>query len=214
MLALASLTRETVVLLAAGMLLSRVVRLLRPAAAPRPWAAAAWALAALLPFLAWRQIVATLWLDTPQAHGVAHNIGWPLLGIAQAFLANLFNHAVGAARAPPTALLRLTSLVGMVMILWAARQAARAALLARGVAGASGLALGWLALLALMLLLTAGGPWVEPTSFFRAFTEFWVVGWVLTGLAGPARRTRPGVFAALMLPAFLGVWELSWVQLR
>jgi hypothetical protein len=54
-------------------------------------------------------------------------------------------------------------------------------------AGAGALAAGWLPVIALMSLLTAGGPWVDRNAYFRAFTECYVVGCLVLGLRPPAR---------------------------
>ena len=212
MLALASLTRETAILVAAGMLALRLFQLTWPQGARRDWWAAFWALAAVVPFLVWRQIVIGLWQNAPQAHGVAQNIGWPLLGLTQTLVANLLNHTVGAARAPTSRLIRLTALLGIGLIIWACTRTVQACRAAHRTPEAAALVLGWLALLVLMMLLTAHGPWVEPTAFFRAFTEFWVMGWILIGLM-KLSPIQPWVLAA-QLPALAGIWELCWIQLK
>jgi hypothetical protein len=72
---------------------------------------------------------------------------------------------------------------------------------------AAGLAAGWLLVLGLMSVLTAGGPWVEPAAYFRAFTECWLVGWCLVGVAGAWPR-RFGWLAAVAAPLFLRNVEL------
>ncbi len=213
MLALASLTRETAILVAAGMLALRLYQLARPQGVRRDWQAAAWAFAAVLPFLAWREILLGLWQNAPQAHGVAQNIGWPLLGLMQSLLANLLNYTVGAARAPATRVVRITALLGIGLIVCTGARAFRARRMACQSPEASALMLGWLALLVLMALLTAQGPWVEPTASFRAFTEFWVLSWVLIGLTKLSPK-RPSWLFAGMLPALLGIWELCWIQLK
>lgn len=208
LMALATLTRETAILIAAGIALGEAWAALRRR---RDAAPAAWAVAALLPFLAWRQAVEILWRDAPQAHGLAENAGFPLLGYAETVAAALLNRAIGAAARPRTGLLRWLTLMAAAWIGGFCAAIARAAWRNPGP-----LAIGVALLLALMSVLTANGPWVEPTAAFRAFSETWLAGWVLLACTGgaPRRPEAPWALAVLAAPVLLRNWELCLIQLR
>jgi hypothetical protein len=209
-LALASLTRETAILVTGGLFLVQAWAVLRPGTGARPWRAAACAAAALLPFLAWRQAVAALWHDAPQAHGLAENVGWPGFGFVETLLAAVFKHAIGAARSPPNSLVRSTTLWGLGAILLICVRTGRLVPAALRT-DAAGLMVGWLLVLALMSTLTANGPFVEPTAFLRAFTECWITGWVLIGLSGGA-VPRARWVAMVLVPLIVLNWKLCWSQ--
>lgn len=63
------------------------------------------------------------------------------------------------------------------------------------------LAAAWLPIVALMSMLSAAGPWVEPIAFLRAFTECWVVGCLL--LDADFVRSR---FAKPALATLIVIW--------
>jgi fluoride ion exporter CrcB/FEX len=214
LLTLATLTRETAILFAAGLLVASFLRAVRSPRNARQWREAAFVAASLLPFLIWRHVVATLWQDPPQAHGIAHNIGLPLLGLAQTILANISGHAIGLARIPGNLAKRLTALWSAAILIWFCIEAFRAAIsiISRN-DRALGLAAGWLLILCLMCLLTANGPWIEPAAWFRAFTECWLLGCILLGLAR-VRLPPPAWLAAAALPLLLRNFELCWLQVR
>jgi hypothetical protein len=210
-LALASLTRETAILVAGGLFVVQAFAVKPPRPGAPLWGAAGGAAAALLPFLVWRQEVAALWHDAPQAHGLAENVGWPGLGFVETLLANIFKRAIGAARSPPNGLVRLTTLWGLGAILLVCLRAVRVLPPALRTQEGAGLMLGWLLVLALMSTLTANGPFVEPTAFLRAFTECWITGWVLIGLSGGAAPRAKWV-AAVLVPLLVLNLKLCWSQ--
>ncbi len=211
LLAAATLTRETTVLLAVGLVVAGLWFLARPRGERRDWAAPCWAAAALVPVLAWQHHVGTAWGEAPQAQGTAHDVGWPLLGMMQTALANLLGHAVGLARQPRNLTSRLTVLLGLAILLWFCARALPACVAALRARRAAGIAAGWLLTLALMSLLTANGPWIEPSAYYRALTESWVLGWILLGLTGRA-PARPIWLALAAVPLLLRNWELCWIQ--
>jgi hypothetical protein len=206
LLALASLTRETAVLVACGLCAAAIFDIPRRRAA---WHAAVCAGAAVLPFLAWRYYVARACGESAQAQGVAHNAGWPLLGVAQTVLADVLNRAVGLAHRRRDATTRLSELLAIGLFAWFGARTSVG--LWRG--GDAGLAVGWLLLLALMSMLTANGPLVDSTGFFRALTEWWVVGWVLLGVTRAAPQ-RPGWLVLALGPLLLRTWMLCWIQTK
>jgi len=211
--AAATLTRETAILVIFGLLLSAAWRVARPRDGERPWPEAAWAAAALLPFLAWQHYVTMIWRDAPQGHGVAHNAGWPLVGITQTVLANLLGRAVGLAHAPRNLTSRATVLLSVIVLVWFCVRTVRACVPLARSSPQSRLAAGWLLVLALMTLLTANGPWIEPTAYFRAFTECWVLGWVMLGVAGRSPQRAAWLLVAC-IPLVLRNFELCWIQLK
>jgi len=213
MFALASLTRETAILVAAGILATQTWRLVRAARPQRDWCGAGYAAASLVPFLVWRHVVAVLCQETPQAHGIAQNAGWPLLGWAQTILASVLGAPVGFAPRARDLTMRATMLAGIGTITWFCSVTAVAAWRALQDHSAASLAVGWLFVLALMTLLTANGPFIDSTAFFRAFTECWVLGWVLIG-AAPAHLPRPAWMWAVAIPLIARNWELCWMQLH
>jgi hypothetical protein len=210
----ATLTRETAILVAAGLLIASLLRAMRLPRSGRQWRESACIAASMLPFFIWRNVVTTLWHDPPQAHGVDHNVGLPLLGLAQIVLANISGHAVGRARDPGNHLARFTALwsVSILVCFCLATFRTTLAIIARN-GLAVGPAVGWLLTLCLMCLLTANGPWIEPAAWFRAFTECWLLGWILLGLAR-VHLPPPAWLAAAALPLLLRNFELCWIQLR
>jgi hypothetical protein len=213
MVALASLTRETAILVAAGILVTQLWRLARPASAQRDWRGVGNAAASLVPFLLWWHFVVTLWQETPQAHGIAHNAGWPLQGWAQAILASVLGEPVGFAPRPRDLTMRATMLTGIGAITVFCVAATGAAWRVLQDRADAALAAGWLLVLALMSVLTANGPFIDSTAYFRAFTECWVLGWILLGAAS-IRLPRPAWMWAVALPLIARNWELCWIQLN
>ncbi len=211
--AAATLTRETSILVIAGLLLCAAWRLAWPRDGARRWREAAWATAALVPFLAWQRYVAVVWRDAPQGHGVAHNAGWPMVGIAQTVLANVLGRAVGLAHQPRNLMARATVLLSVIVLAWFCVRTARACVPRLSSPAVGGLAGGWLLVLALMTTLTANGPWVEPTAYFRAFTECWVLGWVMLGVAGGSPPRALWLLAA-GAPLMIRNFELCWTQVK
>jgi hypothetical protein len=212
LIALATLTRETAILAAGGIFLAEVWRAMRQRGLAT-WIRPILAGLALLPFFIWRHIVSGIWHSTPQAHGVAENVGWPLQGWTEAVLANVANRAVGAAAHPRDMVMRVYMLAGIALITLFCCSGVRASV--RGVRQTQqlGVALGWLLTLALMSVLTANGPWIDPTAFLRAFTECWVVGWILLGLAAES-MIMPRLAAVLLAFITLRNWQLCLVQLH
>ncbi len=209
-----TLTRETSILVIAGLALVSWWRVLRPGGEPRAWRAASWSTAALLPYLAWSHYVTTLWSTNPQAQAVAktvaHNMSWPLVGVTETALANLLGAAVGLAHQPRSVASRAIGLLGLAAMAWFSVLTARVCLATLRSPERGGLAAGWLLVLALISVLTADGPWIEPTAYYRAFTECWVLGWVLLGAAA---RAKPSLLAPWLPLAIVNI-AVCWIQLR
>jgi hypothetical protein len=211
LVALATLARETAILVAIGIALAQAWHTLR-APTPRGWKQVLLAAAAIAPFLIWREAVAALWHSAPQDHGLAHNAGWPFLGWAETAAANVMNRSIGEAAHPRTLIMRLTVLSSLALITAFSAYTVRASLKSLRDPTVAPQATAWLLVFALMSLLTANGPLVEPTAFFRAFSECWIVGWLVLGAAGDVWRI-PSVATAVALCLVLRNWQLCWVQL-
>jgi hypothetical protein len=110
---------------------------------------------------AWRNVLTHLWHRPFLATG---NFTWPLLGLFQAIGAALVLPRLGYA----AYVLGGIGFIVVFCILVAASNFKR---------WREPLVFGWFSLLGLMSVLSrVGGPWIEPISFFRAFTECYVVG--------------------------------------
>jgi hypothetical protein len=210
LLALACLARETAMLAACGLCAASLWQAWR-GQGRAGMHRAAWAALPLLPFLAWRHAVGVLWQATPQGFGVAHNAGFPLLGVAQTLCAQLLNRAVGAAAHPRDLTARLTNLAAICWLLWFCLRTGSTAIATVRRGAEPSLAAAWLCIAGLMSLLTAGGPWVELTAYARAFSECWVLGWVVLGAAAPR---RPVIMVLAAAPVLVRNWELCWVQVK
>lgn len=219
--ALATLTRETSILLFGGIFAHTLWRLLAlrfpaiPGAGPTLDEApggrgTGWllktvcCLLALLPFLIWRQVLTHHFNVSPQAQG-GGNMTWPFMGFLRMMAAQLRGGAASLeglmtqTSTPWTAhalfVALMTTLVqpfvlitaGGIMAMggWAAT---RLPIVIR--AGGGAVVCGWLVLAALMSLMSANGPWIDSTSYFRAFSEFWLLTCLLLGLAR-VRLPRP-----------------------
>ena len=205
---LASLTRETSILLLGGILCFEAAQAVRPAAAGQRWHRVLICGLALVPFLVWWDALRLIWDQSPQetiAHG---DVGWPFAGAAEMLRDTLtgvrrfapgpgMNAAIGAYLLGSAAWL-----LGFCAIV-----AARTPVVLR-VAGTGALAAGWLPIVALMSLLTADGPWIDQTAFFRAFTECYVVGCLVLAVR-PVPRWLTWLILAGGALAFLGAWVLT-----
>ena len=184
---LATLTRETSVLVLAGVLCFETIQTIRTAGGALRWHRVLICGLALAPFLLWQAALHLVWSRASQAG--TNNLGWPLLG-AVIMLRDTLTGAkqfVQPNRAILDAAVRAYVVVSAGWLLgFCAVVAARTPVVLR-LAGAGALAAGWLPVIALMSLLTAGGPWVDRNAYFRAFTECYVVGCLVLGLRPPAR---------------------------
>jgi hypothetical protein len=198
--ACAVLTRETTLPVFAGILVHVAFSRMQA----RNWRTVAACAAPFLPFAVWREVLAATLHEAPQANGVAHDLGWPFLGAARMLWACVIGTRSWASTVARNDVIRaIVLLTAPALLVFCAAVTTRIrAALAQGRLG--GIPLGWVLTAALMSLLTANGPWVEPEAYFRAFTECYVVGWLV--LAG-------GGFSAarLWVIATCGVeWVLIW----
>jgi hypothetical protein len=69
----------------------------------------------------------------------------------------------------------------------------------------------WLLLAAMISLLSAGGPWVEPAGYLRATTEFYVIGCLVLAAGGPITAFGRRVGPAPLALAGLAMVGCGWV---
>ena len=219
--AMASLTRETSSLMLAGMLLWSLVSCVRDfrlsqadrrvalAQAAIPILSAA---AALLPFLVWHAFLAVHWRDMVETAPLQANIGLPLVGVARRVALSISAMA-SPERLPLKA--RVASAYDLATIglfilgfsTWVGRSLAPCFRHSRHGA----IAAGWLAMMVLISLLSARGPWIDPTATFRAFSECWIVGCLLLSLND---RPPPRLVGLALVPLAWMNWSVCLTQLR
>jgi len=209
--ALATLTRETSILVLGGIVCFEIAGAARQAPGAGRWRRALLCGLSLIPLPLWWAVLHLAWSQLPRDADVAHDLGLPLLGVATMLRDTL----TGVRQLSPIpgldiglrafALGGAAWLLGFIAFVVMRTPAA----LRRPATGA--LAAGWLAVLALMSTLTARGPWVEPTAYFRAFTECYIVGYLVLG-----HQRAPRLLAGIMLiggaVASIGAWGLSFLQ--
>jgi hypothetical protein len=209
--ACAMLTRETTLLIFAGMILYDAARAW---AKGQSWQPVAIGALALVPYLAWREMLVAIWPVAGANGSITHDLGIPFAG----GLKMLFDCVTGArpwASTPvKNAILRAIVLFTATGVLAFCVVVARCvpACVRRGGA-LRGLVVSWVLIAGLMSLLTAGGPWVDPAGYFRAFTECYVVGCLLLGSTGWRTRHARSVAAAGGTIA-AAVWIYCTIQLR
>ncbi len=205
--AAATLTRETTVLILGGIACYETIHAVRAPDGAARWRRALICGLALVPFLVWQAALRLIVGDSPQ--GGTHDLTWPVLGAAVMLhdtLTGVRHYAPG--RSGLDALLRAYVLGSAGWLLgFCATVAARAPAVLR-MASVGALAAGWLPILALMSMLAAGGPWVDRTAYFRAFTECYVVGCLVLGLR-PVPRWLLWFLMAGGALAFFGAWGMA-----
>jgi hypothetical protein len=202
---LASLTRETAVLVLGGVFCLELWRSIRGVSAGGWWRVLLCGLA-MLPFLIWREALALLWGGAMQAAPVAENLGWPLAGAWGRLAEGLA--ALQHGQPAIAAAIRLYDLGSVVWLLGVCAAMATRLPAALRLDGSAVTAAGWLPVAALMSLLTAGGPWIDANGFFRAFTECFVVGCFVLATRPPSRWLAAVMFAGESL-ALCGALVLS-----
>ena len=211
--AAATLARETSLLALLGILAMEAVRALRLGTTHRqirrllPFAIAP------VPYLVWRTSLSLYLGPAPPLASVGSDIGWPLQGAIGMLL--------HAASALPTEItlrpIRIFELLcgvagAAALLLFCAATAVCSAAALRD-ATLARVAAAWLPIAALMSLLTAAGPWIEPTSFFRAFTECYVIGLPLYAWRPMPRPVSLAIFGGGAL-SFAGLWLQTLGHIR
>jgi hypothetical protein len=200
--ALATLTRETSILVLGGILVLEAMRFWRERF-PRETAHRVLICGvALIPFLLWRQAQQWLWGESPAAVAAA-NLDWPFVGPLEALRDALMGILVTAqgrswpihAAFDTTGILFLLLFSGLVLRGGFAGR--------RADATTKALMFGWLPLLALMMSVT--GAWIEPTGYFRGFTECFIIGAFILYLKPDTKLPRGGVLVGTAL-LWIGAW--------
>ncbi len=189
----ATLARETTLPVFLGIFLFEV--------ANRRWQRAVLCAATLLPFAFWREILATLTQEPPQAHGLAHDIGLPFVGLAQMLTACLTGARTWASTPLKNDIIRgIVLLTALPLVLLCAFIATKLK--------PTAIATGWILTAGLMTLLTATGPWTDPIAYFRAFTDCVLVGLLLL----PRLPLRTVLLIGVPQTAL--IWVLCLLKLR
>jgi hypothetical protein len=199
LIALATLARETSVLFVAGVFCFELVDAVRRRSEHGRWHRPAIIALALLPFLLWREVQFLVLDQAPPAADIKHNLDWPFIG----FLETIRDGLVG--RGPyGKMLISRAYLLGSVTLLaiFCTAVAIRVPKLVLSSRGA--LAAGWVAIMALMALLSSD-PW---TSYFRSFTECYLIGCLILASRPPPRRASQMMFAGCLL-TWVGAWAMS-----
>jgi hypothetical protein len=207
--ACATLARETTVLVLLGIFVAELSGL---SSGKRRWRRVVVCGLALVPFMMWREAVAWLLRESPQADIVARALGWPLAGAVQMLWECVTGGRLwGSTPLKDAALRGIVLLTAVPLLRFCGLVATRvpAALRDRRWAG---LTLGWVFTAAAMSLLTARGPWVDPIAYLRAFTECFVIGGVVLFASGFVPRWQWIILAGASECTL--TWLLATVQLR
>jgi len=162
-----------------------------------------------IPFAIWWRIVGLIWHQSPQSLGQTPDLGWPFAGVITMLVGTLTGtHALHAAPGAGLTTRGFALLTICGLIAFCVAVALRMPRLLR--TGVAGLAIGWGLIAALMSLLTADGPLIEPLSYFRAFSECWVVGCLLLAQPPVAPVRRPMALAAILFAADVNLVIWKW----
>ena len=198
--ACATLARETTLPVFLGILLCEFPG--------RSWRNAAICATALVPFALWREILSALAHEAPQAHGLAHDLGWPFVGLAEMLWSCVTGSRAWASTPLKNGIIRaMVLLTAPLLVLFCGLVCTRLAKVRF-----KGLAAGWILTAMLMSLLTAGGPWTDPIAYFRAFTDCFLIGCLLLFASGLRPSWR--LVVCIGAPQTLLIWILCLLKLR
>lgn len=206
--ALAALTREISGLFLAGVACFEGVRAVRLLSWTDGWRRTIIVGLALIPFVIWREALLDYWGQSPLAAAVKSDVTWPFLGIVEKLRGTL----LGTGHYGNNLALRGFELgsLGLLAAFCALVSVRLSAILRASSFGV--LAAGWLPVMLLMTMLLADGPLIGPQSYFRAFTECFVVGCLIIALRPPARWVSQVMFAGCAV-GWLGACALSFYTL-
>jgi hypothetical protein len=201
---LAALTRETSGLFLAGVACFEGVRAVRPLSWTDGWRRMIIVCLALIPFVIWREALLDYWGQSPLAAAVKSDVSWPFLGILEKLRGTL----LGTGYYGNKLALRGFELgsLGLLAAFCALVSVRLSAILRASSFGV--LAAGWLPVMLLMTMLREDGPLIGPESYFRVFTECFVVGCLILALRPPSRWVNMTMFAGSVV-AGLGAWALN-----
>jgi hypothetical protein len=209
--ALAVLTRETAVLVFAGIFLWDAAEAWkRRRISPDLYAG----MAILLPPLVWNRILAASWAGMPQDSTVAQDLGFPFFGITDMLVDCVTGGRLWASTPAKDLVLRaIVLLTAPAILVFCVAVAMRIGRAWRSPGRLAALCLSWCLIAALMSLLSEQGPWIDPDAYLRAFTECFVIGCLVLGLAGPSGA--PGLRSWVGGAGLFAIcWVYCLVQLR
>jgi len=210
--ALATLTRETSVLVLGGIMCFEMAGTLRQAPPTRRWRRVLVCGMTLVPLPLWWGALHLVWGGSPRESAGVRDVGISFVGA----VTMLRDMLAGVRQLSPIHrldfALRAFGLGGAVWLLgFSAMVLARVPAALRDAGRGHWPGAGWPGR-AHVDPLTAGGPWIEPTAYFRAFTECYVVGCLLLALRPMPRWLAATGFAGGAL-ALIGAWGLSVLQI-
>jgi hypothetical protein len=207
----ATLTRETGVVVLAGLLCLALWNLARPTFEFRAWPRFAVAACAFLPLLVWQAVLQRAFNQLALASDTSVNLGWPFQGAIQALWETLTGTRFYVRNHVWQVLMRGFVLCSAPLLLSLCALMAWRLPAALHDAAHRAVAAAWLPLALLMMLLT--GPWIDPVSYFRAFTECFVVGALLLAWR-PMRPWLSQAFTGAGVLTFAFTWGLCFMSLR
>jgi hypothetical protein len=205
---LATLTRETGILCLAGIFCFEAVLFWQAGFTRERLRRVLICGAAMIPYVIWHWAQQLLWGES-SASGTAYNLGWPFVGPLE-MLRDMVTFARYSPEArsnfsPQARYWLVTSFDGfgiLSLLMFCALGVWRASAIREADSSFKALVFGWLPIFALMMSLSASGPWVGPTAYFRAFTECFVVGSLIL-------FWRP--YPKWLLPLAFVVLALLWI---
>ncbi len=205
--ALATLTRETTLPVFAGILLHDLIltRGSRPAVVA--------GVLLFVPFAAWTIFLTAAWHALPASQNLGRNFGsLPFAGFARMLLGCITGARTWAPRPLADLIVRCIVLgTSLGLIGFTCLVAARLPTLLRGASPLRPLGAAWLLLAAMISLLSAGGPWVEPAGYLRAATEFYAVGCLVIAASGSVVVSGFRVRPAPLALAGLAMVGCGWI---
>jgi len=206
---LATLARETTLPVFAGLLMHDFLFV---RGSHRRQAIAAGVLL-FVPFAAWTVFLTAAWHAVPASQNLARNFDLlPFAGFTRMVLDCITGARAWAPKPLANLIVRvivLTTSLGLAG--FACLVAARLPAVFRSASPLRPLAAAWLLLAAMIALLSAGGPWVEPAGYLRATTEFYVVGCLVLAAGGPLTAFGRRVGPAPLALAGLAMVGCGWV---
>jgi hypothetical protein len=205
------LTRETGIVALVGLCLFSLVKVMRSGVHPRAWGRVAASIATFLPFLLWQGVLLQIFGQSAVASGTGGNMGWPFLGAAHAFYDTLLGTRFYVHSRLWQLGMRGFVLFSASVLLWLCVMVAWRLPAALRDPFWQPLAAAWIPLAVLMTLLT--GPWIDPESYFRAFTECFVIGVLLLAWR-PMSLTLNRMFFCTGALSFGLAWGMCFMGLR
>jgi len=196
--ALATLTRETSILALAGILFFELVRFWRQGFAREAMYRVLICGFSLIPYLLWRQAQQLFW-DASPAEAAIPNLHWSLTGPLEALRDIITNARISTPGRHWFISTSFDAVSIMFVLMFIALGLWHVLVCRRANDAARALVFAWLPVLALMMSLTPNGPWTDPTAYFRAFTECFVIGSFILFLEPNTKLLRGLVLIAVAL---------------